>query len=310
MRRGSGSTAAGAALLILAVAMAPSRADAQSCSATAPDPLCKWFEKYGISIRKTFDGSKEEQSPASISGVDEAKPSGRRFWTVDVAAKVSGREFHPTTQSTLEIYPTGEYHQSTKDSTSTNRGSAGLRADFQPYAVRPFGASGAGLPIGFVVSGNAKIARNFVSRSNETTWSATLAPYGATRGMPGASLRRASGAFLGRYYLYGGIERYEYNNVPKDSAGTFVMGRAWSEWWLVATSTHEYVQFTTDFAWRSRTSGTLSPKRQTADVSLGLTWYLDGLQHVGIGVDYARGNEAGQHFTFRERTTVGLKIKF
>jgi hypothetical protein len=293
---------------------------AHAAAAQTPDPLGKWFSDRGISIRKVFDGSKEEQNPASIFFVREPTGKDREFASTDVAAKVSEIEWNPGTSASVILYPVIDYHRSTNAAKLINKagGSArlelrpvGLTAPTPPDANAPLPTlKGHYWPIAPTVIVDAKLARDWASKTTESRYGVQLFPTSNIRGLPGSDFRSGSGAFLGRYYPYVGVEHHRFGGSGHDTTLTVSFVRLWVEMWPITTPTMQFLQLTFDLTSRHRVGGESTMPSQLSDAALGANLYLDGNGHVGVGIEYANGRDAAQRFARRERTTIGLKVKF
>ena len=296
---------------------------ATRAAAQAPDPVGKWFSDRGIAIRKVFDGSKDEQNPASIFLVREPTGKDRTFASIDVAAKVREVEWNPGTSGSVLLYPVVDYHRSTNASTPVDKAGGTARLEVRPVGLsvpRPPDASGpAPTLVGtywsvaptFIL--DAKLSRDWTSQNNEQRYSIQVFPTGLRKGLPGSSIRGPKGTFF-RYYPYVGLERYRFGTSGTDMTLTAGLARLWLEAWPVPTPTAQFLQMTFDLTGRRRIGNEARLPSQLSDVALGATVYLDGRggdnSHVGIGVEYANGRDVTAQFARRERATIGLKVKF
>lgn len=306
---------AAAVIVMLVTALGPLVAEAQR-----PDPVGAWFTKHNASIRKVFDGSKDEQTPASFFIVHEPTGKDRQFMSADVALKISEKEWNPTTSSSILLYPVADYHRSTNSAKAFNKAGVTLKAEVRPVGLRtptPADATtgmppteGTYWPVAPTFIVDAKYARDWVSNTSETRYSVQLFATSKLRGFPGYQFRSSDGAVRGRYYPYVGVEQYRFGAATADTTASVGVARLWLEAWPVTTPTQRFVQLTADLTGRQRLSGDNTIPKALSDVALGATLYLDGYGHVGIGIDYANGRDATQRFARREKTTVGLKVKF
>jgi hypothetical protein len=157
---------------------------------------------------------------------------------------------------------------------------------------------------------DAKVSRDWESETNESRFGVQVFPTSKRRGLPGSDFRGRGGTLLGRYYPYAGIERQRFVAESRDTTVVAGFVRLWLEAWPIATTTMQFLQLTFDLTSRHRIAGDSTVPSQLSDVMLGANLYLDGNGHVGIGVEYANGRDVGQRFAKRERTTLGLKVKF
>ena len=78
-----------------------------------------------LQIRKTFDGGKGEQQPATVAYVNP--PEGDHYWQVDVGARLHEWVFENDT-ATVFVGPVVEYHRA--DAEPTRRQAAVDKASF------------------------------------------------------------------------------------------------------------------------------------------------------------------------------------
>jgi hypothetical protein len=301
--------------LVCATALRAGVAEAQTPSA---DPLGDWMASHKISIRKTFDGTKDEQNPASVFWLREPSSDDKSYSLIDLAAKVS--EWEPrlgASTAQLLIYPVAEYHRSTSQSKRSNKSSLSAKTEFRPWGLTSRPVAGPQQPptvkgfhkVAPTLVLDAKATRDFELDRTEQKYSALVFPTSNFRFWPGADWRDRRNVYRGRYYVYGGIE-YQRMGAAVDTAGTFLAARIWAEAYPVASLQHRYVQLTGEWAPKKRVSGSLVADKYVADVAVAANVYLDGRGHLGVGVEYARGDDPTQAFKFRERTSVGVRIKF
>jgi hypothetical protein len=283
------------------------------------DRIATFLSDKSITIRKTFDGTKEEQSPASIFYYRRPTGSDQEFSSTDIAIKVGEYEaFKNTPARSLLLYPTVEYHRNTDSTKLSHKISAAGTAEFRPVGLKlppdPVTAGEVeqtGWAVAPVFILDAKYARDLVASKLDQTYSAqvftTTKTYPA---LPGYPWRNGDGAYLGRYYAYIGAQHHSYKTEAQDTTGNVGFARVWTEFYPVTTLTERYLQLTADLAYRQRMSGNIGPTTVLSDLDLGANVYLDGSGHLGVGVEYLRGHDATRHFAYREQFTVGLKIKY
>lgn len=308
---------------LVALSMIGGPAGAQTVptpTTASPDPVGGWFSRHNVSVRKVFDGTKDEQNPASLFYAREPTGRDREFSSIDVAVKVSEWELLASRpSSSLLVYPVVDYHRSTNAGKLVNKAGAAARIEFRPVGLwTPSGADTAGTAVvpgtwwrvapTFILDG--KLARDWQGRTNETRVGLQVFPTSNLRGLPGSNVRNRRGAYLGRYYPYVGVEHYRFGGAAADTSVAAAYARLWLEAWPITTPTQQFLQLTAELTSRHRLSGDRTMPRQLSDAALGANLYLDGNGHVAIGVDYANGRDATQRFARRERTSAGLKIKF
>lgn len=292
---------------------------AMPVAAQAPDPIGTWISSRGIAVRKVFDGTREEQNPASIFLVREPRAQDPEFSIIDVAVKVREIEWNPWTSASILAYPVVDYHRSTNAAKLVNKSGGAGRIEFRPVGLStppPSGAAGPmpaalgtywGVAPTFIF--DAKLSRDWESKKNETKIALQVFPTTNIRGGPGSSIRRGDGTVVARWYPYAGVERYDLR-AASDTTFITGLGRLWLEIWPIATPQLRFLQVIVDATSRHRIGGDVTMPNQLSDLTVGGNLYLDGNGHVGLGVDYANGRDATQRFARRERTTLGLKVKF
>lgn len=283
------------------------------------DPIGGFLADHNILVRKTFDGTKDEQAPASVFYYRRPTGPDKEFSSTDVAVKVSEYEaFKNTSARSLLLYPTVEYHRNTDSSKLSHTVAAAGKAEFRPVGltvpvipVPGVSIDQEGWSVAPVFILDAKYARDLVASKGDQVYSAqvftTTKTYSA---LPGYPWRNADGAYLGRYYAYIGDQYHRYKTTANDTTGTVAFGRAWAEFYPFTTLTTQYVQLTADLSYRQRMSGNIGPTRVLSDLDVAGNWYLDGTGHIGVGVEYVRGHDASKHFVYREQFTLGLKVKY
>jgi hypothetical protein len=293
-------------------AMTMMGADVVSAQAPNDDPLGSWMTARSISIRKTFDGTKEEQNPARLFWLDNPTFPEKSATLTDVAVKISQKEFEPWFGSQLLLYPVGEYHRTTATSKPTNTASATGKVELRPFGLSvPDGPPMVG-PFFWIAPlfvGDAKLSRDFETAQWADKFAAQMTLTSLRTGLPGSQIRTGT-TLRGRYYPYVGVERYHNRTAGLDTVGTFGLLRLWAELWPIASGVHQYLQLTGDWSGRKRTDGSLGGDDYLRDLALGANLYFDGKGHLGVGVEYARGNDNQNGFIFREQTSAGLRIKF
>jgi hypothetical protein len=280
-----------------------------------PDPIGTWMKEHQISIRKTFDGTKEEQNPASLFWVHEPTGSDTNYSLIDVGVKVS--EWEPSlgkcSTQQLIFYPVVEYHKSSAETKRQGKLSFAAKAEYRPKGLKLSGVNDTTpdtWPIAPTFLFETKLAYDFVLKQVEQKLGLAVAPTSNLAWLPGSDWRSSSGAFLGRYYTYLGIEHFRYGTSGADTTVTDVLLRLAVEAWPFAGLDVRHFQLTFDAAYRHLFSDELLDDRNVTDLTFGANFYVDGFEHVGIGFDYARGRDASKRFVERRRTSIGLKVKF
>src|SRR5688572_15181412 len=166
--------------ILHAIVLCATLLSARATAAQTPDPLGKWFTDHAISIRRVFDGSKDEQNPASIFYVREPTGKDREFASIDVAAKVREIEWNPGTSGSVLLYPVIDYHRSTNAGKLINKAGGAARLELRPVGLTAPTPSDATTPLPalnghywpvaptFIV--DAKVARDWASKAAESRY--------------------------------------------------------------------------------------------------------------------------------------------
>jgi len=293
-------------------------ADAQTTDPNKPpkDPIGRWASSHKLSVRKAFDGTKAEQNPATFLWVRDFVGADKEYSLIDFAIKIGELDLFPKNPSMmLLVYPVGEYHRQTQESKRVNTAAAGLKVEFRPFVVAvesppgpaPFPGAGSGHVVVPLFIGDAKVGRDFEADKSSQRYSLLATLFSNRKGFPGAQFRDRTNAFRGRYYPYLGVEHHRATIGESAENVTFGIARFFGEWWPVSSLENQYVQLTVEATHRHHFSGDLIDANAN-EFSFGANIYVDGQGHLGFGVDYVRGEDPSQGFTFRERTTAGIKI--
>jgi hypothetical protein len=292
-------------------------AAAQTADPAKPpkDPIGSWADGIGLSVRKAFDGTKAEKSPATFLWVRDFAGADKEYSLIDLAMKIGERDLVPKSPSMLLVYPVGEYHRQTQESKRVNTAALGLKAEFRPIAPGiqppggspPFPGAGTGPLVVPLFIGEAKIGRDFEAGKTNQLYSVFVMPFSTRPYWPGSDFRDRAHVFRGRYYPYAGVEYYRADVGTSSQRVEFGVARLYAEWWPVSSLERQVVQLTGEGTYRRHLSGHLFDGN-ASEISFGANVYVDGHGHLGFGIDYVRGEDPNQAFAFRERTTAGIKI--
>ena len=296
-------------------------AQAQAVGQVVPKSrIATWFENNNISIRKTFNGSKDEGKPAAIQWVDDDTDSNSDHYLVDVGIKVSEWEVLKDSNSSLLIYPVVEWHKLTKNPDPIDKGTGSIKAEFRPFAIRGFFPDGTPVPPSFpgqvlrtvspllLVGGD--YTEDFEADKNEVKLSSFLTLTSNKAGLPGADFRDSKRRFRGRYYPYVGWERFDPASSLLSESVDFAVARLYLEYWPVTGLELQYLQVILDYTYRERIGGRALPQDNVDLLSAGINLYLDGRGNIALGYEYQRGEDPVQGFQFKEQSTVGIRVKF
>jgi len=271
----------------------------QIASGQSADPVGKWFSDRKIAVRKTFEGGKDEQNPASLFLVRDPGGQDKEFASIDVALKTTEKEWKPGDGSFL-FYPVFDYHRSTNSAQLVHKMGAAGRIEYQLT----------GSSVAPVFLFDAKASHDWAIYRNESRIGLQFFLKSNKPGFPGSDNAKSWGFY--RYYAYLGAERDWFEAEGDDTTMKAGFARAWVEIWPSFGGT-EFLQFTIDGTSRYRIGEQEGIPKNLSDATLGATVYLDGhghSSHVGIGVDYANGRDATVRFARRERVMLSLKVKF
>ncbi|TPN88751.1 hypothetical protein [Aquimarina algicola] len=274
-----------------------------SLTSSSQNKVANWFEKNNISIRKSFDGSMNENRPAAFSLYEDHKSSSD-FFNIDIAAKISEIELLTHTKSVLLLYPVAEWHKSSNEADEKDIISLAVHGEYyfgQSYMLKPYLLS------------NFSFKRNLLNGENEPRYVGQLSFVGDPEYsfLPGVSWRfkNENADYKGVYYPYFG---YEYNEVPdlitSGETETFsaLFARLFVEYWAMPQS----IQFLFDGTYKRVLGDSTNLKKDLPILSLSLNYYPGKQQNVSIGATYRNGYDPNSRYAEIEITTVNLNIKF
>lgn len=268
-------------------------------------PLLKWL-RTNVSVRRTFDGSKEENKPANITWVGRDATNGRDFWDVNVALKVLeiplGTHNRP---EALVVYPVIEWHRQNTVATPVNKGSAKLGVEWFPMALSK------DTVVPFAV-GNVQYIRDWEKPSWSTSANLLLGLWSKKSWLPGANSRFLDRTQMLRYYVYLGAEYYDKLPVVAGEPLFTGLWKVSGEWnWLSSRDpTYRMTQVLMEYTLRRRLAGSYGINRRLSLEAVEANIYLNRKANVAIGYRYQRGDDPVKDFAFNEQSSVGLKVKF
>ena len=264
----------------------------------------------GLSIRKNFDGTKDEQNPAAFMYLRERTAPDPEFSVIDVAVKLVERELLPQSPSTSWlVFPVADYHRSSNTAGRVSKAGISLKTEFRPFGMGPAvpGSRGIFLPLAPTLIADAKLARDWEKDVDETKFGGQVFLSGVKTGLPGSQWR--VGGIRGRYYLYGGADRYRFFAGNSDTLLTTAYGRAWLELLPFVTDSTMPLQVVAEATSRHRVSSDDGYPKQLSDFTIGANIYPGGQDFFGIGLDYANGRDAAKRFRRREGVFLSVKLK-
>ncbi len=282
------------------------------CTATAKtqlqpyeEPLIAWTRK-NMSVRRTFDGSKDENKPANVTWIGRDAANGKAFWDINAAIKLVEIPFGPKARpEAFILYPAIEWHRQTTIVTPVNKGSGKLALEWFPlpstgHTVVPFATA------------NVQYTRDW----EKQTWSTSAAVLGSLWSkkpwLPGAITRLADLTQAVRYYVYLGAEYYDKVPVVAGEPLYTGLARFSGEWnWLSwHDPTYRITQVLLEYTYRRRLSGDDGINHRLGLTAIEANLYLDRKSNVAIGYRYQRGDDPVKDFAYDEQSSVGLKFKF
>jgi len=302
--------------VLFAASIVPLQAEAQQL-----DSAFAWLKKQGVSVRRTFDGSKNENQPASLQMVESEKPQDDSYFLADVGVKVAEFEFGRTPDLSLVIYPVLEWHRSTQRDKAVDNTSLSVKGEFRPFPLRlqevagdaPEGvpAGNKGLTIAPTFLGEVGRYWDEAADSSVTKVALSVFPTSNIEGWPGSDIRDRNDVFRARYYVpYVGVERWESRGLWEGATGSFFTLRGYVEIVPIATTEREYLELISDYTHRLLIDGRDPVPNNTSIWTTSLTLYPNGTRHIGIGVDYSSGRDPSKSFNEVRRWSLGLKAKF
>ena len=263
------------------------------------DKKSSWF-KDNVDIRKTFDGSKNENKPATFALYENHK-SNNDFFSADVAIKFIEWELLKNSRSIITLFPVAEYHRSSNDDDKKDKLSVGLNGEYyfgSNWNLKPYLLS------------NFAFKRNLLENINEIKYVGQISFFGNKRGQPGYKWRfdNEQKDYRGMYYPYFG---YEYNKIPdlisqgNTESISSLFFRLHIEHWISLKS----IQIIINGIYRSLISD-IKIKDDLPLINLSLNYYPGNQDNISIGLDYKNGYDPDSKFTQVEITSMSLNIKF
>ncbi len=281
------------------------------CQDSSVSKVTKWLTDNNFSIRKTFDGSKNESKPASLLFRENYK-SLNDFFNVDLGIKVSELELLRNTSSSLIFYPKVEWHKSTDSTDLKNKIDGGINFEFFPFGLKspnlPDGLPNKGAVIAPWFQGTSSFKRNLLDKVYETKLALQLSFASNYNFLPGASLRDKKNNIWLRYYPYFGIE---YNRLPdlltkgttEEFSAYFV--RFFAEIWIIPRS----LQINIDGTYR-QIIGNKSAIRTWLPIATPSLYFYPGKQEaIAIGFEYKHGYDTDAKFQLVQTFSLMLNLK-
>ncbi|MDW8849986.1 hypothetical protein SD960_07785 [Flavobacterium sp. MMLR14_040] len=270
-----------------------------------------WLTENKFAIRQTFDGSKNENKPASLSYHENYKTEND-FINVDLAIKLSELELLKNKNAILIFYPKVEWHKSNDSTDVKNKLEGGINFEFIPFRLKspnlPSDLPNKGLKISPWFQGTSSYKRNFINKVYETNLAFQLSLVSNYKFLPGYSFKDKKDNFRGRYYPYLGIE---YNHLPdlitKDVTEEFstYFIRLYTEVWIFP----ETLQLNIDGTYREIIQNDTLLKKSLPFLSSSIYLYPGKQESLGIGFEYNYGYDTNSKFQLVQISSIKLVWK-
>ena len=273
--------------------------------------LKDWLTNNNISLRKSFDGSRNENKPAGLLFRQDYL-LGNNLLNIDLAIKLFQLEILKNTHSSLLFYPKVEWHKSTNFSDLKNKLDGGFNAEFFPFGMKsphlPEGLPNKGLVISPWFLGTSSFKRNYVDNVFETKLAVQISFASNYKYLPGFSYRDKKNNFRFRYYPYFGLE---YNRIPdliskgKTEKITIGFVRLFAEIWIIPRT----LQFNIDGTYRHISNNKSVIRTSLPIINPSLYYYPGNQEAISIGYDYRHGYDPDYKFQLVEIASVTLNVK-
>ncbi len=270
--------------------------------------LNNWLTTKNFSIRKTFDGSKNENKPAGLSFQEDHK-SNNDFLNIDVGIKLS--EISLLKDSHLIFYPKIEWHKSTDSSDLKDKLDGGINFEFIPFGLKiadSSNKSSKGLILAPYFQGVSSFKQNFINNAFETKLTLQLSLSSNYKWLPGCSIRDSNGKFRARYYPYFGLEHNKLPNlIKKDMTEEFTSYfiRFFAEIWILPQT----LQINIDGTYREIIQNNTSIKTILPIISGSLYFYPGRQESLGVGYEYKHGYDTDNKFQLTQLSSIKLSWK-
>lgn len=269
-----------------------------------------WFTRNKVLVRKTFETTKDTDSPAAIFWSEDSGRGVPSATLADVSIKAGQWEPFPDADQVLAFSPVVEWHRGIAGNKKvSNKLSATLRAEWNPLDVSEApGSPGLVLAPAFVLSETYK--RDLVADSGEDKSELLVSLFGLRPGLPGYLwLHPPTGpdaiqALKFTYQVDLGGELIH----PPNEAGGGEISTAFSKLTLNYWPIGGTLQWKSEGIYRKVLQDPADRDRLW-DVSSSLNWFPYANPSLALGVDYSRGHDANDKFTFREKFVVAVKLK-
>jgi hypothetical protein len=273
--------------------------------------LNKWLPDKNFAIRQTFDGSKNENKPASLSYQENHK-SAKDFLNVDLAIKLSELELLKNKSSVLIFYPKVEWHKSNDSTDIKNKLDGGVNFEFIPFGLKSPNLSSDLPNKGLIISpwfqGTSSYKRNFIDGVYETKLAFQLSLVSNYKFLPGYSFRDSNDNFRARYYPYIGVE---FNHLPDlitkevtEEFSTYFV-RLFAEIWIIPQT----LQLNIDGTYREIINNETSLRKSLPILASSIYLYPGKQESLGIGFEYKHGYDNNSRFQLVQISSLKLAWK-
>lgn len=271
----------------------------------------KWLTDKNFAIRQTFDGSKNENKPASLAYQENHK-STNDFLNIDLAIKISELELLKNKNSSLIFYPKIEWHKSNDSTALNNKLDFGVNFEYFPFGLKspniPAKLPNKGLIISPWFQGTSSYKRNFIDNVYETKLVLQLSLASNYKFLPGYSFKDGKDNFRARYYPYFGLE---YNHLPdlitKEVTEEFstYFTRLFVEIWIIPQS----LQINIDGTYREIINNETSLRTSIPILASSVYLYPGKQESLGIGFEYKHGYDNSSKFQLIQISSLKLTWK-
>lgn len=273
--------------------------------------IANWLTTNNFSIRKTFDGSKNEGKPASFLYRENHK-TPNDFFNIDLGVKLSELEVLKHSSSSLIIYPKLEWHKSTDSTDLKNKLDGGVNFEFIPFGLKaadlPEGLPNKGAVIAPLFQATTSFKRNLIDKVSETKLAFQFSLVSNYNFLPGSSVRDKNDNLILRYYPYFGLEYYSSPDLISkgvtEKFSTYFI-RLFAEVWIIPKT----LQLNLDGTYRQIINNKSSIRTWLPLVSPSLYFYPGQQESFGIGYEYRHGYDSEAKYQLIQLSSLTLNIK-
>lgn len=263
-----------------------------------------------FTVRKTFDGSKNENKPASIILKEDHK-SADDFFEVDIAIRYDNFIVNRIRRWNFELsaLPKLEYHRSNQSESKVNKLEFGFNYDFIPYGVRTAPGSSSPKLAPYLIASNS-IKRNYETDETENKFFVQLTGYSSIPWYPGSRMRFGHrGRDFIRYYPYFGYERFRLPDLIIEGSDE-VLKTVFFRFYFDARIIRRRFQIIFDGKLRKNISNSSGLNDKLNRMVVELNYYPGGQDNFSIGYEFKNGYEDKEDFKSVSQSSISLKAKF